>query len=104
MVGDVSQVVQISSVCSRAMRQRAEHHICAIAHRLTLAKHWLCFSSLVCGNGVPRRFHWPAWFPKAVMPGTLAMVVLRPLSGALGLTALPVSASDPAPKPRTRGQ
>ncbi len=54
MVGDVSQVVQISGVCSRAMRQRAETNVCATAHRLTPAKRWLCCLSLACGRvGTP---------------------------------------------------
>ena len=79
-------------------------NVCATAHRLTVAKHWLCCLSLACGRVGTPSLPLASVVSKAVMPGALAMVVRRPLSGALGLTALPVSASDPAPKPRTRGQ
>ena len=62
------------------------------------------FSSLVCGRVGTPPFSLTSAVFKAVMPGALAIAVLRPLSGALGLTAFPVSVSDPAPRPRTRGQ
>ncbi len=73
--GSESQVPRSTRFSGQHDAKRAETNLCAPAHRLTLAKHWLCFSSLACGRVGTPSLPLASACSKAVMPGALARAV-----------------------------